>query len=116
MICPAYEIAIVRKDGARRSVIVQGKPLQYHNTPATLLVLTDITEQSRAREALRESEGKFRALVDQTLDGIVIVDLTGSLLFANTGAAKITGYSLDIVGKVNVLDIVSPEFRLRALA
>ena len=112
---PAYEIAIGKEGRLRRSVIVQGTHIQYRNITATLLVLTDITESGRAEEALRESEGKFRALVDQSVDGIVIVDFMGNLLFANTSASRFTGYDLDLVGKVNVLDIISPEFRINAL-
>ncbi len=112
---PAYEIAIVRKDGLRRSMIVQGTHIQYRNTTATLLVLTDITERSRAEEALKESEGKFRALVDQSLDGIVIVDFAGTILFANNSAQQFTESTRDQMGKVNVLDIIAPEFRINAL-
>ena len=96
--------------------MVKGASIMYRSVPATLLVLIDWTERSMAEKALKESEGKFQALVDQTLDGIVIVDFTGNLLYANKSAAVLTGYNLDIVGRIPVFDIVSPEFRLRALA
>jgi PAS domain S-box-containing protein len=72
--------------------------------------------RQQAEDALRESEGKFRAVVDQSIDGIIIVDFSGNLLFANNSAAQLTGYDLDMVGKLNVLTLVSPEFRLQAMS
>jgi PAS domain S-box-containing protein len=79
------------------------------------LVATSLRRQ-QAEEALRESESKFRAVVDQSIDGTIIVDFTGKLLFANNSVAQFTGYDLSVVGTLNVLDLVSPEFRLQAMS
>ena len=62
--------------------------------------------RQQAEETLKESERKFRALVDQSLDGIIIVDFKGRILFSNKSAKKFYGYDKDILGGVNVLDIV----------
>jgi len=56
---PSYEIELLAHDGLRRSVIVKGAQIQYREHPATLLVLTDITERKRAEEALKESERRL---------------------------------------------------------
>ncbi|MCX6699163.1 MAG: PAS domain S-box protein [Methanomicrobiales archaeon] len=50
-----YEIVIVPKDGRRRTVIAKGTPIQYHDSPAVLLLLTDITERKEA-EAARQRQ------------------------------------------------------------
>jgi len=47
-----YEIEIVSKDGRRVPVIVKGVPIKYDKEPATLLVLTDITEKKLAEEKI----------------------------------------------------------------
>ncbi|MEN6342909.1 MAG: PAS domain S-box protein [Methanospirillum sp.] len=83
--------------------------------------LTATTEQLRLRyeelsgkeEAIRASEEQFRTLVELSLDGIVIADFTGTLLFANREAARIVGipeYPSEY-GTMNVMEFVAPESR-----
>jgi PAS domain S-box-containing protein len=71
--------------------------------------------RQRAETALRESEGKFRALADHSLDGIVILDTAGTILFGNKAIEKLTGYDQDILGKVNALSLIAPDFRASAV-
>jgi len=68
-------------------------------------------------QALRESTETFRAVVGQSNEGIIIVDFTGSLLYANRRAADIVDSTndLDTAGGINVLEIVAPEFREAAI-
>ena len=59
---PPYEIDIISRDGRRSSVIVKGTPIRYRNSPAHLLVLTDITERKVAEEALHQANKKLTLL------------------------------------------------------
>lgn len=76
----------------------------------------DITERKRTAEALGESEGRFRALVEQSLAGIYIIQ-DGLFRYVNPGFAHIFGYDspADIVERVPVTDLVSPEYRDRVV-
>ena len=61
---------------------------------------TDIDDQKRAEEALRESELRYRALAESTRDIIYILDRQGTLLYANQAASRCIGIPCDeIVGK-----------------
>jgi len=62
---PLYELDIIAQDGLRRSVIAKGTPIQYHNSPAILILLIDITERKRVEGALVVSEARFR---DRTVE------------------------------------------------
>ena len=68
----------------------------------------------RAEEALRESEGRFRAIVNTTPDCVKLVAHDGTLLHMNASGLNMLGASSleQVVGK-NVYDVVAPEDRAR---
>ncbi|MFB0533367.1 MAG: PAS domain S-box protein [Anaerolineae bacterium] len=68
----------------------------------------DITERKRAEEALRESEAKYSALVEQALDGVVIVQ-DGVCRFANRAMAESSGYAVEEIVGIPFLERVAPE-------
>ncbi len=61
-----YVIDILTQDGTRRSAIVKGTPIRYHDTPAILVLLIDITERKRAEEALHLANKKLALLAGIT--------------------------------------------------
>jgi PAS domain S-box-containing protein len=69
-------------------------------------LMLDITDRKIVELRLRESEEKFRALVDNLQDIVVVLDAAGTIKFENPSAAKILGYSL--MGR-NVFEIMHPE-------
>ncbi len=55
-------------------------------------VARDITERQRAENALRESERRFRHLVEQAAEAIFVYDLTGRLIDVNEESCRMLGY------------------------
>jgi PAS domain S-box-containing protein len=67
-------------------------------TPGEELLLTvvrDVTDSRRAREALRESERKYRQIAEYSFDGIVTVDHHGMVQYASPSTKRILGYRPD---------------------
>lgn len=58
------------------------------NVTGVIGVATDITERKQAEEALRESEEVLTAIVESTADGILVVNSSGQVIFANELFAK----------------------------
>jgi PAS domain S-box-containing protein len=68
-----------------------------------LISLTDVTEQRRATEAVRQNEERFRAFVENLHVGIVSCDPEARIQYANPAILRLFGFSLEeVVGKTEV--------------
>jgi len=99
-----------RKDGTRVDVSLTVSPLldADHNVTGLSSIIRDVTERKRAGEALRESEEKYRALIENIQDGIFIIQ-DEKIQFANEAFARIAGCTVEeVIGK-NFMEFVAPE-------
>lgn len=90
-----------RKDGTiyHESAIISPITNEDGEVINFLAIKNDVTEKYRYERDIRLSEERFRAIVDNSITGIAIVDSDGYVDFANEATEKITGYiSKDIKG------------------
>ncbi|MHC4778575.1 MAG: PAS domain-containing hybrid sensor histidine kinase/response regulator, partial [Planctomycetota bacterium] len=89
-----YEFPIIRRDGKRRMLEVYAKRIIYLDEPAVQATLVDITKRKKAQDDLRDSEEKYRSVVEQSLQGIVIAQGDPpTIKFVNKAFAELMGYS-----------------------
>jgi PAS domain S-box-containing protein len=110
-----FEFRGINKDGSVQSVIMSVAPIQYQGKPALLATPLNITERKQAEEALRESEEKYRILVENSQDSIIIVDFEGAIQLANQASERLSGYSLDEGIGMNIMEILTPAYWEEAL-
>ena len=96
---------IVLPDGTAKHIETIGQPVFSASGELVEIVTTqiDVTERKRAEEALRESEGKIRRLVDANILGICIWNLEGAIVEANKAFLHMLQYSRE--------DVVSDRLR-----
>jgi PAS domain S-box-containing protein len=75
-----------------------------------VMLLRDITERKRAEEALRESEEKYRTLVEHANDGIAIIQ-DGQLKYVNNRLGEMTGYAVEQLTGRQVVECIYPDER-----
>ncbi len=96
------ECRVLRPDGTIRVIRAEQGELILDNEGQPLVVTgiaQDITEQKQSEEALLESEARYRTLVENANDAIIVAQ-EGLLKFANRRTSEMTGYShQEIVGK-----------------
>ena len=78
---------------------------------ALIAILVDITDRKKSEEALRESEERFRSLIDNMIESALIIDWKGKIIFANKSAARLVGLNdpVEGIGK-RVFDFLHPDF------
>ncbi len=101
---PEYvnEHRMIHRDGSIRWIRVRGKAFRDENGRALKMMGTDadITQQVEALNALRASEEKYRAVVEQSGDGIFLVEVDSRrVIEANPAMESLLGYPrADLLG------------------
>lgn len=81
-----------------------------------VLTFVDISERVQGAEALRQSESRFSAIVNQATVGVVQAELDGRILFANQHYAGLLGYSPDELVGTALQALVHPDDRQESAA
>ncbi len=90
----AVEYKIKTKDGRELNVICHIALAYEDGVPNRVIVVAiDITERKRVEDELRASEGRLRTFMQQSVDGIIIIDRSGTIVEWNPGIELITGIS-----------------------
>ena len=96
--------------GELRDVEVLSSPLNYQNRKLLYSIIRDVTERKQADEALKESETRFRDLFENANDLIYTHDLQGNFTSINHACEITTGYSRREALRMNVSQIIAPEY------
>src|SRR4030042_94571 len=97
---PRYECRTIRKDGTVNWMEVHASRIEYGGEPAIQAAYIDITDYKRAEEGLRQSEERYRTVLDEMEEGYYEVDVAGNFTFVNDAMSRILGYSRhELIGK-----------------
>jgi two-component system sensor kinase FixL len=95
------------RDGRLLDVVLNVTPVRDENgrVVSALMVASDLTAQRRAEKSLRESEGRWEAVIASAVDAMIVIDAKGMIEVFNPAAERLFGYSAEeVLGRsVNML-------------
>jgi len=105
------EYTALRKDGGTFPVIIHSRPIIRENRPVGLRgIIVDISELKQAEGELRASEEKYRQVVENANEAILIAQ-DGMLKFPNPKATEILGYSKEEITSMPFVEFIHPDDR-----
>jgi two-component system, cell cycle sensor histidine kinase and response regulator CckA len=103
-----YVITGIRKDGSRFRAELSSKQGRLGNRPVRVVAVRDVTNRERMTMLLKESETRFRELVEQTFD-MMVLSRDGVVVDVGGGTEKLSGFTRDqLIGKP-LVDFVAPS-------
>ncbi len=107
---PVYgkELTIIREDGTIRQVLPNPTPLFDENGKNTGAVnmLIDITDKKEREILIKKTEEKYKNLIEQASDAIVVYSIDGKIHEFNTILCSISGYTHDEISQLHLQDIL----------
>ena len=96
-----------RKDGTTFPVEVGVGAIEYRGRRLIFASARDTTERKRSEAALRDSEERYRAVVEQAAEGILLVDVdTKRVLETNAAYQDLLGYSTEEILRLSLYELV----------
>jgi PAS domain S-box-containing protein len=110
-----YEQEIPYQDGGTRYIRATYVPQcdEQGDVAGFVALVNDITERKHLEDELRQSEARFRRLVDSNIIGVLFPDLEGNIFDANDAFLQIVGYTREELqrGELNWRALSPPEYK-----
>jgi PAS domain S-box-containing protein len=108
----AVEFRFTRGDGSEGWMEGRGRAVYEGDQPVSMFgVAMDITDRKKAEQALQRSEQRLRRILEASTVGVVVNDIEGRFLYANTPMLRMLGYSREELerGEINWREVQDPR-------
>ena len=104
-----FESSSLRKDGLFYDTEVHIKSIILQGRPVILVIVYNILERKQAETALKESEERFRTVLENLPCGVSVHDLEGRHLIVNEETCRTKGYTRDELLNLTIMETAGPE-------
>lgn len=104
-----YEIKIMTKEAQERWIDLTMSLFSIDNEQALMGQAFDITDRKRAEDNLRQSEEKYRSIIENIEDGYLEADLRGNVTYCNDCVVRMYGYQREKLVGMNYRDYTTAE-------
>lgn len=98
-----------KKNGEVISVEITSNPIEFDGKPARVSLINDVTAQLQAERALQHSEQRFKALVQDGSELVMIMDYKGNLSYASPASQAILGVEIEVLLRNNFFYLIHEE-------
>jgi PAS domain S-box-containing protein len=100
-----------RKDGTQVKVSLNISPIHDRNGAlvGAASITNDLTERDQLQQALRNSDLRFRALIEEASDVISLISRDGSIAYVSPALSVVSGFAPEEVTGARFLDFIHPE-------
>lgn len=111
-----YEIRIITKDGATRTLSIEARRLELEDGPVSVVSAVDVTPLRSAERTIREGTAQVLELLHSVPAHIITTDAAGKPTFVNRHWLRYTGQSYEAAMAAGTAPLIHPEDRVRANA
>ncbi len=108
-----YQFKAVNKSGDTRWVEINTILIEWEGRPATLDYYSDVTAFRQSEKALQESEEKYRSVVENARE-VILISVDGIIKFANRSATELSGYTIEELGSRPFVEYIHADDRRMA--
>jgi two-component system cell cycle sensor histidine kinase/response regulator CckA len=103
------EAQVMNRAGDVIHALVSSDPIMIDGAPHLVATVLNTTKRHEAEEALRTSEARYRSLVEQTADGVLLLDSEGRIIDSNPAMADLLGRPIETIRGTPWPDYVEPS-------
>jgi len=104
-----YELGVRMKDGRKISFYFNSRLINYEGKRCIICTGVDITQRKKFEEDLKTSELRYRTLIEQASDAIIITDEYGHLIEVNKSFCKMVGYPEQELIGMDITTLMDPQ-------
>ncbi|MHA1975345.1 MAG: PAS domain S-box protein [Candidatus Hodarchaeales archaeon] len=109
-----YDSKLLKKDGSSLDVELNVGLVDYQGKQSFLVFIRDITERKEAMRLIKESEEKYRLIIETAQEGVLLVDKEARISFVNQRLIEMLGYSSENMINRTILDFLDSNDQNKA--
>lgn len=106
---PVVELQMFNADGEVLDIEAYSKTINFHENPAFLTVIRDITERRKIKKTLKQNEERYRLITENIEDLVCIINTKGFLEYASPSHENLLGFPVAVYEGQNVQDLIHKE-------